>query len=62
MVASTGTDQSGWFSDEMEALSAVLGLRCWEDVKFHLPSVLWLDAMCDELFRQPWEKAFTSDP
>lgn len=62
MVTSTGTDQSGWFSDEMEVLSAVLGLHCWEDVKFHLQSVLCLDAMCDELFRQPWEKAFASDP
>jgi hypothetical protein len=61
MVASIGTSLSEWFQGQAEAVSAVFGIRSWEDVEVQLKKVLWLEAKCQVLFQQIWEQIITSN-
>jgi hypothetical protein len=60
-VASVGTNESDWFRGQATGVSAVLGIRCWEDVEVHLKRVLYLQPGCRVLFQQIWETAITSN-
>jgi hypothetical protein len=55
-VASMGTDNSKFFTDQAITLLTVVDLQCWEHVRVRLESVLWLDSRCGWLFRQAWEE------
>jgi hypothetical protein len=60
-VASIGTNESQWFRGRAAAISIVLGLRCWDDVKAHLERILWLKTTAQFLFQQIWEEVITSN-
>lgn len=59
-VASIGTNERPWFRGQAAAVSAALGIRCWEDVEVHLKRVLWLESRCRLLFKQTWEDIVAS--
>lgn len=60
-AASSGTDKSRWFRGKAAALSAALGIQCWNDVETHLKRVLWLATRPQVLFQQTWEEILTAN-
>ncbi|KAF3062975.1 hypothetical protein CFAM422_010526 [Trichoderma lentiforme] len=58
MVATVGTRNHEWFTDQASMAAAALGLKTWEVVLTHLQSILWVRVPQEELFRQEWEEAF----
>ena len=62
MVGSIRTSHSDWFQAQVAAVSAVFGIRSWENVKVQLKRVLWLESDCEVLFKQAWKQTITSNP
>lgn len=58
LVATVGTRNHEWFTDQASVAAAALGLKTWEDVLTHLQSILWVRVPQEELFRQEWEEVF----
>ncbi|KAL7947013.1 hypothetical protein V8C42DRAFT_299530 [Trichoderma barbatum] len=58
MVATVGTGNHEWFTEQARVAAAALSLNSWEDVLTHLQSILWVRVPQEELFGQIWEQVF----
>jgi hypothetical protein len=60
-VAATESNESNWFRGKAAAVSAALGVQCWEDVERHLKRVLWLETRSKLVFQLVWDEILSSN-